>query len=337
MKIVVESGKNLIKTSLPENIAGNYWIIDSNYKNLLNVSGENGKWIIKSNADIKISNNILNDDLNNADFIESDVLDINRIYYAANTVTKEKYILYTLPSYENFENLIFDYSKISNITIGVDNSCDIVVKNLLFAQKQLTIEYDKQTGGIIVKNLSDKYNLFINNTICNQSYLTRGDLLFISGIYIYFFGTLLLVGNNREDLVFNSSKLSKRVMYENPNIDYSNVVDREISFFDKTKYFQRPPRFKRQIENKIFNIDPPTQKERQEEMPLIFTIAPMLTMGMMSMVSGVTALQKVLSGESTVKEQFSSLLMCGCMLISMILFPLVQKFYTKHKKIKDCF
>ena len=69
-------------------------------------------------------------------------------------------------------------------------------------------------------------------------------------------------------------------------------------------------------------------------MPLIFTIAPMLTMGMMSMVSGVTALQKILSGESTIKEQLSSLLMCGCMLVSMILFPLFQKFYTKRKKIQ---
>jgi S-DNA-T family DNA segregation ATPase FtsK/SpoIIIE len=56
-------------------------------------------------------------------------------------------------------------------------------------------------------------------------------------------------------------------------------------------------------------------------------------MGMMSMVSGVTALQKVLSGESTIKEQFSSILMTVCMLIAMIIFPLAQKFYNKKRKI----
>ncbi len=334
MKVIVESEKNLNITSLPESVTGNYWILDNNSKNLLNVIGENGKWVLKSNADIKISANILKDDLDNINFIDSAVLDVNRIYYAANSVTKEKYILYTLPSYENFENLLIDYTKTNNIVIGIDSSCDITVKNILFESKQLSFEYVNQNGGVLVKNLSNRVKLFINNKFCNQSYLNRGDILFVGGLFIYFFGTLILVSNNKNDLVFNSSKLTKRMMYENPDIDYSSLIDREVSFFDKSKYFQRPPRFKRQIEKKIFNIDAPTQKEKQDDMPLIFTVAPMLTMGMMSMVSGATALQKVLSGESTIKEQFPSLLMCGCMLVSMILFPLFQKFYTKRKKIQ---
>ena len=41
---------------------------------------------------------------------------------------------------------------------------------------------------------------------------------------------------------------------ENPEIDYSQYIDQEILLYDKDNYFQRPPRFKRQIEKKIFNI-----------------------------------------------------------------------------------
>jgi len=333
MKIIVENKKNINTTILPENISGNYWIVDNNSKNLLNVIEENGKWVLKSNADIKISQNILKDDLNNVKFIESEILENGKICYAANIVTKEIYIMYALSSYEKMENLIIDWQKNSNLLIGRDNTCDIVVNNILFSGQQISINYVKETGGILLKNLQPNNKMFINNILYNQKYLQLGDIIFIGGINIYYFGTLLLISNNNENLIFNNQKISKRMVRDNQVIDYSDYVDKEVLVFEKDDYFQRPPRFKRQIEKKIFNIDPPTQKEKQEETPLIFTIAPMLTMGMMSMVSGVTALQKVLSGESTIKEQFSSLLMTGCMLISMILFPLVQKFYNKRKKI----
>ena len=69
-------------------------------------------------------------------------------------------------------------------------------------------------------------------------------------------------------------------------------------------------------------------------MPLIFTIAPMLTMAMTSMITGFTSLQKILQGTSTFKDEMASLLVCGSMLISMIFFPLLQKFYTKMKRLQ---
>ena len=57
MKVIVESGNNIKVTTLPEMISGNYWIIDNNLKNLLNVTAEDSKWVIKSNADVKIIKN----------------------------------------------------------------------------------------------------------------------------------------------------------------------------------------------------------------------------------------------------------------------------------------
>ena len=39
-----------------------------------------------------------------------------------------------------------------------------------------------------------------------------------------------------------------------------------------------------------------------------------------------------MEGESTVEQEFSSLLMCGCMLLSMIVFPLAQKAYNNMRK-----
>ena len=45
---------------------------------------------------------------------------------------------------------------------------------------------------------------------CIESYLSNGDVIFISGIHIYFFGTLLLVSNNKNDMIYNVQNIKKR-------------------------------------------------------------------------------------------------------------------------------
>ena len=329
MRVILESNNNLNVIKLPNQVNGNYWIVN-NQKNLLNVEAKDNKWIIKSNNEVKLCKSLNNDKLSNINYIDEVILEENNHYFVTDIITKENYILYILPIYEHMENFIIDYNKTKEIKIGRNNN-DITINNELFDSNQIIIELDKNNN-ILLKNINLKNKLFVNNKLCNECLLTSGDTIFISGIYIYYFGSLILISNNKNDLTFNSLKLNRRLINVNPEVDYSNNIDKDIKLFDKSKYFERPPRFKRKIENKIFNIDAPTQKEKQEEMPLIFTIAPMLTMGMMSLVSGVTALQKVLEGKSTLKDEFSSLLMCGCMLLAMIVFPLAQKFYTKIKK-----
>jgi len=330
MRLILESSSSLSVTKLPSEINGNYWVLNGS-KNLINVEAKENKWIIKSNTEIKISKSLDNSNLTNINYVDEIILEENNHYYLVDILNKENFILYTIPSYENMDNFIVDYNKVDKITIGNKKS-DLNINNNLLKEKELVIEYDKNINSIVLKKLNKDNKLFINNKLCDSSNLVSGDIIFYLGINIYYFGSLLLISNNKNDLQFNSLKLNKRISNVNETKDYTQFIDKDIKLYDKSNYFQRPPRFKRKIETKTFNIDEPTQKENQEEMPLIFTIAPMLTMGMMSLVSGVTALQRVLEGKSTLKDEFSSLLMCGCMMLSMILFPLAQKFYTKMKK-----
>lgn len=332
MRLVLESKERISITRLPNIINGNYWVLDDNSNNLINVEEENGKWVLKSNTDIKISNIPLGDKLSNISYQESIILEENNYYYLVNVMTQETYILYALPSKENMMNLVVDYNQNNNIIIGNGKNTDIGFNNNLFNNKQMTIEFDKKVGGILLTNLDLSKRCFVNYKLCNKWYLSSGDIIFINGIFIYYFGSLLLISDNKNDTLFNSLKLNKRLIKENPTKDYSSLVDKDIKLFDRKQFYERPPRFKRKIETKVFNIDAPTQKENQEETPLIFTIAPMMTMGMMSLVTGMTSLQKIMNGESTVKDEFASLLICGCMLLSMVLFPILQKFYNKYKK-----
>ena len=337
MRLILESEETLNTTKLPKEINGNYWIVDNNLKNLINIEAVDNNWILKSNMDVKICKDLNKmDKLSNANYIESSPLIENTTYNIMNIMTLEKYKLYCIPSYENFDNFIIDYSKNDEIIIGnLSNAkCEIGVDSPNFSEKQLSILYDKKSGGILLKNLNENNKLFVNDNFVKEFYLTSGDVIFCGGIYIYFLVTLLLVSNNKNSNIFNSLKVNKRIINENAFIDYTNLIDKDIKVFDKKDYYQRPPRFKRTIEKKTFVIDEPTQKEQDEETPLIFTIAPMMTMGMMSMVTGFNSLQKVMSGESTFKDEFASILITITMLVGMIVFPLLQRAYNKYKKIQ---
>lgn len=334
MKVILETNKNIIVTTLPEIISGNYWLTNETYKNILNIVAEGEQWSLKSNADIKVSLELLKDKEEDNKYINEINLTVDKIYYVIDTVTKEKYTLYTLPSYENYENYVINYKTIGTLTIGNTNACDIILNNELFNNQQLNIKFVPDHNLVLFEKTNHQTKLFVNNKLCNGKYLVSGDTIFVNGLFIYYFGSILLVSNHKNKLMYNQSRVNKRLIKPNPKVDYTAMADKEVHIFEKKDYFQRPPRFKREIEEKVFTIDAPTQKEKQEEMPLIFSIAPMLTMGMMSMVTGLTALQKVLSGESTLKAQFTSLLMSACMLIAMIVFPFIQKIYNRNQKEK---
>ena len=49
MRVILEDKNELIDLYLPKEVSGNFWIKDQNKDNLINVTSENGKWIIKSN------------------------------------------------------------------------------------------------------------------------------------------------------------------------------------------------------------------------------------------------------------------------------------------------
>ena len=45
---------DISKTVLPQVAVGNYWIKDQKNRNLINIEGKKGKWVIESNNYVKI-------------------------------------------------------------------------------------------------------------------------------------------------------------------------------------------------------------------------------------------------------------------------------------------
>ena len=108
----------------------------------------------------------------------------------------------------------------------------------------------------------------------------------------------------------------------------------ELEVYEESDYFFRSPRFRTIIEKEEMVIDPPPGKEKQEDIPFIYTMGPMMTMGMSSILSLYNTVDSISSGERTLQQSLPSLVMAVGMLASMFLWPLLTKRYQKKQKIK---
>ena len=177
--------------------------------------------------------------------------------------------------------------------------------------------------------------MYINNKIYTMKELLPGDYVFIGGFYLCIYGNILTFNNPNNTVTYNGNILKCRNIPEYEIKDYSKDPDVNIDLYKKEDYFQNPPRFKKMIEPKEYGIDlPPNKEDLDSEMPLVLTLGPMVTMGMMSMMSGIIAIVKLVNNETTFKESYQSIVGCIVMFIGMMIFPFIQKMYTKHRKKK---
>ena len=57
MKVVLMDETKLVELILPSEIYGNYWVVNSEKENLVNIEAIDGAWVLKSNSDMKIFRN----------------------------------------------------------------------------------------------------------------------------------------------------------------------------------------------------------------------------------------------------------------------------------------
>ncbi len=336
MKIILQEKDKLRSFNLTKEVIGNFWISDSNKNNIVNIEADDGKWILKSNIDYKILKDVNYKEkelLTNINQLESIELIEYLSFYIIELLTNKIYKIYCMPFYDNsLIQLVIDRKNTKNIVIGNNKSATINCSKEYFSKEQIVIDF--QETYCTIKNNNLEIPMFINNIIETEKILSNGDMVFIDGIIIYIIGNLLLINNPNNCLFYDSLKLAKRILPQNKDIDYQSESEVFVEAFSKSEYFQRPPRFKRMIEKKSFDVDPPTQSEKEEEMPIIYTIGPMMLMGVTSLISGLEAIMNVVEGKSSFKENMAPIITCIAMLGSMVLFPFLQLMYKKFADIR---
>ena len=327
MRISLIKNGRIYNTDLPVKINGSFWVedVDKNgsKRNLINITSTDNRWVLNSNFETKII----------SDGVEVENLTVEEYSSCELQVKGEKYhyILYFLPVYDNNSS---EFEVGSNIDIYVGNgvSNTINYNNKYISDKQCILS--EKNGVWSIKNLNNNPVIFVNKVCINESLLKIGDVVFIMGLKIIICGSYIIINSPKGIVDYNSQILRKR---EDINLDNSSTLieeDTETKVYEKDEYFFRMPRFRTSVEEETISIDSPPEQEKDDETPLALTIGPMITMGITSMVTGITSLSGVMGGTQSLTSALPSLITCGAMLLSMMFWPLLQKRFSAHQKKK---
>ncbi len=313
--------------TLPTKVSGNYWITDNDYlgnvRNLINVEEYKGQWKIKSDFETKI--------MSGDKEIESAILKNYSLFFLKINTDNEYVILYCSPTMD--ENIKWLHlKKEGELVIGNDPKAHIHYSYPLVSKQHARLIYNK--GRWIVQDLNSKYGTYANNVAITTKQLEYGDIIFIMGLKIIVMKDSILVNNIGNFLKFDMNMFEIQYPIVQNQLEVDNPDEEAIEFYKEDDYFFRAPRFKTMIEPVNIKIDPPPAKQEEDKTPLIYTIGPMMTMAMMSVAMGYSALAGVIDGTRDLSAALPTLIMSFAMLMTMLLWPLLQKRYQKRQRRK---
>lgn len=337
--------KNLI---LPIKIQGSYWLTDydedGNEINLVNIEATEDGWKIVSNDDVFC--------LNNNKRISSVILrEYN--FYSIKDNTNEKFIIvYCSPTSESSYKCYQLDSLMDGITIGSDPRNDIIFDSSNIAERHARISLaslesgeSASNGKLIIKEVdskhkikANKWGIYVNDKkIKRQQILENGDVVFMMGLKI-----IITTMENKYYCFVNNINEQIRIAKFRPvtkileNDDFQEELEeKEMSLYETDDYFHKKPRFIDEIEPLELSVDAPPAKENDPGTSVLLTVGPMLTMSMTSLVTGYVAVNSVMAKQSTWSSSAPSLVICGAMFGSVLLWPLLTRKYEKRKRKKN--
>lgn len=318
MNIYLFDEEQIITFTLPIKIIGNFWMTDSDNNNIVNICDKDGKWVISGSENTIIdSGNIENDEM----YL------IPKKYYVIERNNK-KHALYadTLDD-ETYSAYVVDNER--TIKIGKSITNEISVNIPYFLDLHISITY-KDNKWIITK--AEGAQVYLNDQIIKKPEVVakNGDVINIYGLRVVLSKGLIFVNNLLNLTTINS--LSKKSI-----VATDKITDEEIkneNMYKDSDYFLKSPRLRKSKQTLQMNIDSPPNKENMQETPLIMMIAPMLAMAATSTLTLTNTLQAVADGEKTWKQSLPSLIVTGAMLFVMLVWPIITRWYEKHRKKK---
>ena len=320
MNIYIFDENKIISFSLPNKKVGNFWITDYENNNLINVSAEMGKWTLSCAKNIKL--------LSGNDVIDSIELQLKK-YYVINKNDKNL-LVYTDYLQDNSFSC-YEVSEGNTINIGKNNTCTLFVNNQYFLDLHFSMTY-KDKKWVLKKN--ENAAIYVNDSILisNECDLKNSDVINVYGLKIVIVNNLLFINNP-----FNNT-IDEQILKKHSFSNSTEMSEEEIAndkMYKDDDYFLKSPRLKRSIKTFNMKVDSPPQKESVEEMPLILTLGPMLTMAASACVTLTSTLQRISNKETTLKQSIPTLIISVTMIASMLVWPMFTRWYEKRRKKKE--
>ena len=322
MKIYLYLTEKIYDYTLPEEISGSFFFDpkDDDAK-LINIKAMEGNWILYSTDYSKI--------VKDNEYIEEILLEPECYYIIERE--KVKYLLYIkTKSIEGIK--AFKYSEIFNISISTTENSTITYNCPYFINTSVNIFKQNETLYISTKGNNLTY---INKRYCSneQNTLQIGDEIDLLGLKILFLSNFFIIINHKK-ITINDNNLSQ-MEFTFPKLSQREDFEvKELELYKKDDYYFKSPRIRRNIEEIDIELSKPPKTNLEQELPLILTIGPMLTMGLISVVTLTNTILRIVLKQATWANSWSSLVTSGVMLISMIAWPLITKMYNKYYKKK---
>ena len=319
--------RKIYNFTLPTVVSGNYWITDTDYlgnsRNLINVEEEKGQWKIKSDFETKI--------MAGDKEIESAILRDYSLYFLKVNTDNEYVILYCSPSYDK-ETIRLRPRKDGELIIGNDSRDAIDFAYPLVSKQHARLIYQNKTWTI--QDLNSKYGTYVNGNAVTTQKLNYGDIIFIMGLKIIVMPEFMVINNIGNYIKYDNNIFEIEGPIIQEQTEQDNPDEEQVEFFKEDDYFYRAPRFKTKIEDANITIDPPPGKEGEDKTPLIYTLGPMMTMGMMSVMMMYSSLSGVIDGSKDFSSSLPSIIMATAMLASMMLWPMLTRRYQNKQRKK---
>ncbi len=309
--------KDMNTVILPEKVAGQYFLYweDKGNDYHIEIEAVDEKWLLKSNKRVHI--------ISDSEYVQSVQLFPMCIYWVE--INNERFSVFT-ESVSNSQNNFTKYYVESNFqfAIGRNEDNDIIIDNVFVSGNHAFLEYNDGTW-FVRDNNSTNY-LFVNGKRVDEKVLKHGDLIYIMGLKLIIGGFFISINNPEGSVYINTNKLKPFEGFEQQAIQTDDIVNAD-------NYFYRSPRFNKKIERRKFKVDAPPQSPIGEELPLILTLGPSMTMGMASMVTAINAVNNAMNNNNFAAA-IPSLAMSVSMLLGTILWPTITKKYDKKRKEK---
>lgn len=312
-----------VTTVLPDRVTGKY-ILSSYDQEIMAVEGENGQWYLKSNKQAYLK-----------DIQQRPVRKLQLVPFQTYTIYREDgaiALLYVEPRTEGRNEFTRHHVIADEINIGRSQQSQICFRNQLVSNIHCRIIYDAE-GNAVVKDNGSSNGTYVNGEKVTEAKLNIGDVIYIMGLKIIFNGRLLSL-NNPHQSVYLDRHVFKPFVPDKPILEEEDPLDDFGKEEGNPNLFYRSPRFKRDIKTRVIKIDPPPQRNNQEETPLILILGPSITMGMASLTMGIFVLQRALSSDGDITYAIPTLIMSFSMIIGMVLWPILAKKFEKKKRLE---
>lgn len=220
------------------------------------------------------------------------------------------------------------------MALKVGRGCDnaVVYERPLVSEHHAELAYRNRVW--LVKDRASTNGTFVNGVriAADEKELAPGDVVWILGLCIIV-GSNFLACNDPDGLVRCDERLMRP--FKAPILPDASCEDQVEDEEEPDRCFYRSPRFCRTADEFKLKVDPPPAPEKENQLPVVYTVGPALTMGFAMVFSASVMAYNTLSNGNSILSSLPMMVMACTMLVGMVLWPIMTKKFQRRLSDKN--